>query len=159
MMDSLIVKAGLETRLCPQKAVPDIPAATDGQSGLEVFVIFTDFSGTLAALLRAHQLTQKLQARLRLLWPYEVPYTLPLTNPLVPVNILEEQLRALASRVPMNTEGHIYLCRDKLRTLRLVLKPGAIVILGGRKWWWSAERKLAKALKNDGHHVIFTESE
>jgi hypothetical protein len=159
MMDCLIVEAGLETRLCPQRAVPEIPTATDGQSGLEVFVIFTDCSGTVAALQRANQLTKKLEARLRLLWPYEMPYTLSLTNPVVPVKILEEQLRALASRVPMNTEGHIYLCRDKLRTLRLVLKPGAIVILGGRKWWWSAERKLARALKNDGHHVIFTESE
>ena len=88
-----------------------------------------------------------------------VPYTLSLTNPAVPVKFLQEQLRALASRVPMDTAGHIYLCRDKLRTLRLILRPGAIVILGGRKWWWSAERKLARALKNDGHHVIFTESE
>lgn len=154
-----MVEVRLETRLDPQEGLPDIPAATDGHSGLEVFVIFTDDSGTLAALQRANQLTQKLEARLRLLWPYEVPYALSLTNPAVPVRILEEQLRALASRVPTNTEGHIYLCRDKLRTLRLVLKPGAIVILGGRNWWWSAERKLARALKNAGHHVIFTKSE
>ncbi len=159
MIDSLIVEAGLETQLCPQSAFPDIPAATDGHSELEVFVVFTGCSGTLAVLQRANQLTRKLEARLRLLWPYEVPYTLSLTKPPVPVEFLEGQLRALASRVPMDTAGHIYLCRDKLRTLRLVLKPGAIVILGGRKRWWSAERKLARALKNDGHHVIFTESE
>ncbi len=159
MIDGLIVQAGLETWLCPQKAVPDTPASNDGRSGLEICVIFTDSSGTLAALQRANQLTKNLDARLRLLWPYEVPYMLSLTNPAVPVEFLEGRLRALASRVPMDTAGHVYLCRDKRRTLHLILKPGAIVILGGRKWWWSAARKLARALKRDGYHVIFTGSE
>ena len=158
MNDSLILKAVLETHFCPRNAVPETPAAIDGRPGLEVFVIFTGFSSTLAALKRADQLTRKLEARVRLLWPYEVPYALSLTNPAVPAKILEEQLRGLASGVPISSEGHIYLCRDKLRTLRLILKPHAIVILGGRKWWWCAERKLARALRKDGHHVIFTHS-
>jgi hypothetical protein len=59
----------------------------------------------------------------------------------------------------MHTEGHIYFCRDKFRTLQLVLKPGAIVIPGGRKCWWPAERQPARAPQNAGHHVIFKELE
>jgi hypothetical protein len=47
MVDGLIVKAGLETPLCPQKAVPEIAAAPDGHSGREVFLIFTGFSEPL----------------------------------------------------------------------------------------------------------------
>ena len=58
MKSSLIVEVGLETRLYQQEAVPDIPAATDGHSGLEVFVIFTDHAGTLAALRMADQLAE-----------------------------------------------------------------------------------------------------
>ena len=48
---------------------------------------------------------------------------------------------------------------DKLRSLQLVLKAGAIVIPGGMKGWRSAERKPARAPQNAGHHVIFQESE
>ena len=102
---------------------------------------------------------RKLDASLKLLLPYEVPYALPLTRPAVPVEFLEGQLRALASKVPMGFAGHIYLCRDKNRTLHLILKPGSIVILGGRKRWWpTAEHRLARMLKKDGHHVILAES-
>lgn len=104
-------------------------------------------------------MAKNLDARLRLLWPYEVPYTLSLTNPAVPVEFLEGQLRALASSVLMDTAGHIFLCRDKRRTLHLILKAGSIVILGGGKGWWSKERKLAGDLRKRGHHVIFANPE
>jgi hypothetical protein len=158
MKSSLRVKVGLETRLYQPEAVADAPAATDGHPELEIFVIFTGHSGTLAALRMAHHLGEKLDARLRLLMPYEVPYTLPLTRPAVPVGFLEEQLHAWASKIPIDIAAHIYLCRDKCRTVRLILKPRSIVILGGRKRWWSVEQKLARVLKKDGHHVIFAES-
>jgi hypothetical protein len=41
---SLIVEVGLETRLYQQEAVLGTPAATEGRSKLDVFVIFTDYS-------------------------------------------------------------------------------------------------------------------
>ena len=71
-----------------------------------------------------------------------------------------------AADIPAETDAHpeidiaahIYLCRDKCPTVRLILKPRSIVILGGRKRWWSVEQKLARVLKKDGHHVIFAES-
>jgi hypothetical protein len=98
-----------------------------------VFVIFTDYSGTLAALQMADRLTKKFEACLRLLRPYEGPYAVPLTAPSVSAEFLEEQLRAWASKIAMHTVAHIYLCRDKRRGVRLILKPGSIVILGGRR--------------------------
>ena len=55
MKGSLIVEVGLPTQLYQRGAVADIPAATDGHSGLEIFVIFTDHAGTLAALRMAEQ--------------------------------------------------------------------------------------------------------
>jgi hypothetical protein len=125
---------------------------------LEVFVIFTDTPGTLAALQMADRLAKRLEARLRLVMPYEVPYALPLTEPAVPVEFLEGQLRTLASEVPMEIAAHIYLCRDRRRTLRLVLKAGSLVIVGGRKRWWpTPAQRLVRALSKDGHHVVFAE--
>ena len=158
MNSSRSVELGIRTPPCEQTIVGDISAAADTHEELEIFVICTDNLGTLAALQTADQLTKKLDARLWLLMPYEVPYTLPLTRPAVPVGFLEEQLHAWASKIPIDIAAHIYLCRDKCRTVRLILKPRSIVILGGRKRWWSVEQKLARVLKKDGHHVIFAES-
>jgi hypothetical protein len=125
---------------------------------LEVFVIFTDTPGTLAALQMADRLAKRLEARLRLLMPYEVPYTLPLTEPTVAVEFLEGQLRTLACQIPMEITAHLYLCRDKRRTLRVVLKPRSLIVVGGRKRWWpTPAQRLARALSKDGHHVVFAE--
>jgi hypothetical protein len=157
MKSSRSVEVGPIITLC-EATTADIPAESDAYPELEIFVIYTDNLGTCAALQTADQLTQKLDARLRLLMLYEVPYTLPLTRPAVPAGFLEEQLRALASKIPVDIAARVYLCRDKRRTVRLILKPRSIVILGGRKRWWYAEQKLARVLKKDGHHVIFAES-
>jgi hypothetical protein len=158
MKSSRSVEVGPIITLC-EATTADIPAESDAHPELEIFVIFTDHPGTLAALRMADQLTKKLDARLRLLMLYEVPYALPLTRPAVDVRFLEEQLRALASKVPVAIAAHVYLCRDKCRTVRLILKPRSIMILGGRKRWWpTAAHKLASVLKKDGHHVIFAES-
>ncbi len=158
MTSNFIVEFGLKMRVCRQQAGPALPGEEDALPGLKVFVIFTDCCGTLAPLQMADQLAQGFEACFRLLWPYEVPDPLPLTNPPIPIKFLEEQFGALASKIPMEIAAHIYLWRDKHRLQRLILKPGSIVILGGRKWWWSAARKLARALKHDGYHVIFAAS-
>ena len=141
--------------LTPPMNVPD-GAGEDGK--LEVFVLFTNTSATLAALNLAERLARKLGVRLRLLMPYEVPYTLPLARPAVPVGFLEGQLHALASTSPLDISAQIFLCRDKRRTLRLLLKPHSLLVIGGRKRWWpTEEQRLAKMLKQDGHQVIFAE--
>ena len=123
---------------------------------LEVFVIFTDAPGTLAALQMADGLAQKLEAHIRLLMPYEVPYTLPLTEPAVPVEFLKGQICNLAGRIRLEVAAHIYLCRDKKRTLKLLLRPHSLIVMGGKKRWWpTSAQRLAQDLQKDGHHVIF----
>jgi hypothetical protein len=132
----------------------------DGHAGkrLEVLVIFTDAPGTLAALQMADGLAQKLEAHIRLLVPYEVPYTLPLTKPAVPVEFLEGQIRHLAGKTRLEVAAHICLCRDKMRTLELLLRPHSLIVVGGKKRWWpSSAQELAQSLQKGGHHVIFAE--
>jgi hypothetical protein len=128
------------------------------EKGLEVLVIFTDAPGTLAALQMADELGQKLEAHIRLLVPCEVPYALPLTQPAVPVEFLEGQIRDLAGKTRLEVAAHIYLCRDKRRTLAFLLKPHSLIVVGGAKRWWpTSAQKLARALQEDGHQVIFAE--
>ncbi|MGA2986938.1 MAG: hypothetical protein ABSG32_24315 [Terriglobia bacterium] len=125
---------------------------------LEVLVIFTDAAGTLAALQMAEGLAQKLGAHIRLLVPYEVPYTLPLTKPPISVEFLEGQIRDLAGKTRLEVSAHIFLCRDKMRTLKLLLRPHSCVVVGGKKRWWpTSAQRLAQGLQKDGHQVIFAE--
>jgi hypothetical protein len=76
----------------------------------------------------------------------------------VAVEFLEGQLRSLAGQVPTEIAAHIYLCRDRQRALRVVLKARSLAIVGGRKRWWpTPAQRLARALSKDGHHVLFAE--
>jgi hypothetical protein len=132
----------------------------DGHAGqeLEVFVIFTDAPGTLAALRMADDLAQRLEAHLELLIPYEVPYTLPLRKPAVPVEFLEGQIRNLVRKTRLEVAARIYLCRDTRRALKILLRPHSLIAVGGKKRWWpTPAQTLARHLQREGHCVIFAE--
>lgn len=140
---------------------PDFCQQIDKDVGqtLEVFVIFTDVPGTLAALRTAAALSKQLAAHLQLLMPYEVPYTLPVLKPAVQVEFLEGRVRDLACKTHLDVAAHICLCRDRSRVLRLLLRPRDLIVLGGRKRWWpSRAERLAKALRRNGYQVIFVEA-
>lgn len=142
----------------PLGTLAALQTAEDLAQELEVLVIFTDAAGTLAALQMAEGLAKKLGAHVRLLVPYEVPYTLPLTKPAVSVEFLEGQIRELAGKTRLDVAAHIFLCRDKMRTLKLLLRPLSCVVVGGKKRWWpTSAKKLAQGLQKDGHQVILAE--
>jgi hypothetical protein len=142
----------------PHEAKGHEPSHGFTETRLEVFVIFTDAPGTLTALQMAAGLAQKLEAHIRLLMPYEVPYTLPLTRPPVPVEFLEGQVRELAGKIRLEVAAHIYLCRNKRRILECLLRPHSLIVVGGKKRWWrTSGQRLAQSLEKDGHHVIFAE--
>jgi hypothetical protein len=101
-----------------------------------------------------------LSARIALLVPQIVPYPLPLETPPVLLDFSEQRLREIAAGSPVRTGVHIYLCRDRLETLRAVLPPRSIVVVGGAKRWWpGSDKRLARQLRRAGHEVIFTETE
>ena len=128
------------------------------ETGLEVFVVFTDAPGTRAALRWAEGLAQNLDAHIRLIMTYEVPYALPLTRPPVAVEFLEDQVRKVAGQTHLEVAAHIYLCRDQERELRLLLTSPSLIVVGGkRRWWPTSAQKLAQTLQKGGHHVIFAE--
>ncbi len=134
------------------------PANAETEKRLEILVIYTEAPGTLAALRMAEGLTQKLDAYIRLIVTYEVPYTLPLTQPAVPVQFLEDQIRQLARKTKLDVAAEIYLCREKKRALESLLEPHSLVVVGGRKRWWrTADERLARVIRRHGHDLIFAE--
>ena len=84
-----------------------------------------------------------------------VPYPLELAGSPVAIDWLEETLCELASKSAVDTHVDIILSRDTQRTLRRVLRPHSLVVIGSRRRWWrTKEQRLAERLRNDGHQVI-----
>jgi hypothetical protein len=59
----------------------------------------------------------------------------------------------------VETAIEVRLCRDSEETIREALPPESVVVMGGRRRWWSIrEWALAWRLRRDGHHVIYADS-
>jgi hypothetical protein len=150
----------MERMIAPLTGVPTRPPAEESDSKLEISVVFTSVDATLEALKEAGNLAGSLGGRITLIVPQIVPYPLPLSSPPVLVDFNERRLRVIASHCRVETRVSIYLCRDPLETLQSVLKPHSLVVIGSHKRWWpSAEKRLAKKLRHLGHQVVVTERE
>jgi len=150
----------LQKVLAPAAGYPDSSETGESESRLNLDVVFTSVEPTLAALKKAGALASRLNGRITLVVPQIVPYPLPLKTPPVLIEFNERRFRIIAGESPVETTVHIYLCRDPLETLPAVLHPHSVVVLGGRRRWWpTAEQRLARKLQRVGHKVIFTESE
>ena len=148
----------LERMIAPVTGAPARPFTEETGSKLNISVVFTSVDGTLAALKEAGNLASSLGGRITLMVPQIVPYPLPLTSPPVLVDFNERRLRVIASDCRVETRVSIYLCRDPLETLKSVLKPHSLVVVGSRKRWWpTAEKRLAAQLRRAGHEVVVTE--
>jgi len=132
----------------------------DEDARLEISVVFTSIKATLHALRKAGEMADDLNARIVLVFPQIVPFPLPLTSPPVWLDFRESFLRAIAAKSQVETTVRICLCRDREEALSMVLKPRSLVVLGSRKRWWpTAERRLAKKLRRCGHEVIISDVE
>jgi hypothetical protein len=147
-----------ERPLAPVAGLPEPPGYGTSQHRFEIAVIFTSFDATTAALKMAGTLVKGLSANVKLVVPQVVPYPLPLDSPPVLREFCERRLRDITNECPVDTTVLVYLCRNRLATLRAVLKRGSIVVIGGwRRWWPTPEKSLARNMRRSGYEVIFTE--
>lgn len=123
-------------------------------------MVYTRLPGAAETLNAASGLARGLGARVTVHVAQVIPYPLELKSPPVSVQFAEEQLLTLAGEQPVETNIQMYLCRDLTETIRRVLKPDSVVVIGGRKRWWpTPEQRLAGILRRDGHHVILTHAD
>ena len=134
------------------------PGTNESEGKLEITVIFTSADATLAAIDRAAALLNGLNGRISVVAAQSVPYPLPLERPPVLLDLNQQRLIDIASKSPVETTVHLYLCRWRSETLASALKPGTVVVIGGRKRWWPTwEKSLARKLRRTGFTVIFLE--
>jgi hypothetical protein len=121
---------------------------------LQVFVPYTCPELTKAALSRAAVLTQNLCAHITLFAVHLVPYPLPFDRPDVPAAFLERTLAAVAQAAGTQTDIRIGFARDAELGLEQILPHRALIVMATRKRWWpTAEAKLARILARAGHSV------
>jgi hypothetical protein len=158
-------QAVIDARLSAAVGRPTLPVEEERQSNLNISVIFTAVDSTLAALKCAARLADNLGARISLVVTQVVPYALPLDRPPVSREFNERRFRVIAGESRVKASVTVYLCRDQIATLKAVLKPRSLVVVGGRKHGWSRawattpEKRLARELRRAGHEVIFSEME
>lgn len=146
--------------LSPSTVPRTPPDQGESPNRLNVAVVFTSQHHTIAALRKAGALANRLNARLVLLAPQEVPLPLPIESPPVLLEFSERRFAEIIKEAPVEAIVQIYLCRNRLDTLLAVLKPHSLVVIGGQKRWWpTAEKSLARCLRRAGHEVIVTEAE
>jgi hypothetical protein len=121
---------------------------SDGDSDLEIYLVFTDGKAARRVLQAANDLAQDLGARLTLLVAQIVPYPLPVDCPTVDIDFTERMLSDLVSQVEADINVRLYLCRDRSDTIRRAIRLNSIVITS------KEDRRLARLLTSDGHHVI-----
>ncbi|MFB3921245.1 MAG: hypothetical protein ACE145_05950 [Terriglobia bacterium] len=141
------------------------PDATDlqvrcGPDGkFDAHVVFTSHAATGAALRWVARLGNRLDAHPIVLMFYVVPYTLSLNWRAVPEGFLERRIGALKAATPVEFSVRIYLCRNSKESLRQVLRPGSLVVVGGKERWWPTdEQRLVGWLRKEGHQVFLVDS-
>jgi hypothetical protein len=134
--------------------------AESPRTKLDIEVLFTSERATQSALRTAAKLAASLGARIALIAVQVVPYPAPLDRPPIDVAFTQNRLRALAERASVDATLRIYLTRDRREGLAGILKPRSLIVLGARKRWWpTAETRLARKLQSLGHEVVIAETE
>lgn len=141
--------------------VADVMSNLTSQVKMRVIVITTTPKGTVAALRTAARLAADLGAQITLISIERVPWEFPLRKPPVPVPSLKRKLYGLiyeAGILKQEVLIQLCLCRYPFDSLRAILRPNSLVVLGGRNHWWSRrERDLKTFLMSMGHEVFLTE--
>ena len=140
-----------------------IPGAMrgEGAAGREISVIFTSVGPTTAALKYAGELARLTGAKVTIVAPQIVPFPAPLASTPLLREWNEARFRTIAEESSVETSVRVYLCRDRVQTLLEFLRPGSLMVIGGRRrrWWPTADERLARRLRRAGRPVVFVGEE
>lgn len=126
---------------------------------LSINVVYTSPETTTTALRAVESLARDLEATIHIRALIAVPRQLALDLAFTPVQFLKRLLTDLVERIGSilcEYVLHIYVCRSRIETLLSVLRPSSLLVIGGRRRFWpTAESRLAKAAISAGHSVAF----
>ena len=129
-------------------------------SNLQVVIPHRTAQLTRAALKYAASLSNDLNARIRLIDVYVVPYGVSLDEPPVNPRHLARKIRQLAQESAVPVSAAVVYARDWEQGFRRSLAPSSLVLMTiKRSWWRTSDKRLAARLRKIGHQVVWVESE
>jgi hypothetical protein len=121
---------------------------------LRVFVAYTSRERTQAALDSVLALTRCLDARVKLFAVRIVPFPVPLEQPDSASQFVERELTGMARKLEKPVDVQVVIARDLDTGLQRVLTANSLVVVPAKKRWWpTAEARLAQVLARAGHSV------
>lgn len=125
-------------------------------------VVYTSPTSTAAALRAAAFLARDLDLTIRVQAMIPVPRSFPMDCRFGPAQATAQFLRQFLERVaPSHCEYvlHICVCRNRTDALLNILRPGSLLVIGGRRCSWpTMESRLCKAATSAGHSVVFIDT-
>jgi hypothetical protein len=154
MEASPIGSDGLTTPPAPADPVPDSVEFSRTDTLLWIVVPYTTPELTRAALKAAAGFGQGLDVAVRLIDVHMVPYPCDIDQPIVNSEHLKERLRKAACQCDLPIRAEVVYARDRDEGFHQVLRSRSLILLASRKRWWrTAEEKLARTLRRAGHKV------
>lgn len=130
-------------------------AETQKHAGtLDVVVPFTTPEITAKVVKRAAEFASGLNASLKLIAVWVIPYPAELRFPTATQDHLTNQLSGLARQSELPVTIELVAARGRDEGYCCALPQASTVLLGIRKHWWrTREERLARALAHQGHCV------
>lgn len=126
---------------------------------LSVNVVYTGPDSTVTALRAAESLVRSLGTTVHIRAMVAVPRQLAIELAFTSVQFLKQRLTDIVEQTSSRRCEyilHIYVCRDRVKTLLKVLPPSSLLVIGGRRRIWpTAESRISKAAISAGHSVAF----
>lgn len=144
-----------------QKQLGSTPDSLLRPQSFCVNLVYTQPEATAAALRAAESLAQDLESTIHVRALVPVPCQLEIDCGFYSAQALIGLLEKLLQRVGSNRCEyvlHVYVCRSRIETLLRVLRPSSLLVIGGRRRFWpTAEGRIAKAMRAAGHSVAFVD--
>ena len=127
---------------------------------LQVVIPYRSPELTRSALKYAASFAADLNVRLRLIDVHVVPHGVQLDQPTVSPKHLVRRIRQLAQESALPISAEVIFARDWEQGFRRALAPGTLVLMAmKRSWWPNKDKRLAARLRNQGHQVIWVDSD
>jgi hypothetical protein len=140
------------------RATPPVLGRRDEFATDRVYLLFTSFEETVAAIPTASRLALALRSRLTVVHLKPIPFAQPLESPCGQSPVETREFRARLETEDCEAETRVCVCRDAGAALSTLLSRRSLVVLGGhRRWWQTPADRWRRKLEAAGHLVVLVD--
>jgi hypothetical protein len=144
-------------RVFDPKAAPlgRVPERREELATDRVYLLYTSFEETLAAIPVASRLAQALRSRLTVIHFKAVSFGAQLEEPCGLSPVETSDFRARLEAEACAADARVCVCRDARAALSTVFRGRSLVVLGRHRGWWrTTSDRWRRTLEAAGHLVV-----